>query len=875
VSASPERATSLPPPLPAASLRARPGAPAGDPDRETITRDLPPSRTRAPRGPGRIDWVPPGPGARLLLAAGVLVVAVILARRWPAGIDGSSREIAGAREVVGYELGREPITLALPPGTTVYKVATNLDLPAGAAMTSASGLGVPYVIRVRVPEDGRDEAFALLARPALDPAGRPSGFFRDRAGAPARTALLTLQRSSTRPATLQVSLESAGAAHASLRVFVAHERIGAGPGPQRAASVGGLALEDLDPDVRAAFLSQTWGRLPARSLTPTRTFFLPATTPASAPGFDRGHLVGAGHVVAVTLKGPGTLDVLTGPNWQGDVSLLYAGGQGRRWPLQSSDGGPVSVAIGKGLCTVRISARDDAAPAGRVRLAVSDPAMLVDRDGPRDEASGDVGPAWSWQAVARAQPTGPPLVFQAAGRRQAAFRITAWAPLADPAGSPAPTLRWRFLDGRGGVLVQGKAALDVKLASEDHLEGGPGAPEGGQLVSQPTTFHLWPPRAAQRLVIDADRPAAVAVASPGFDAQPFAPEAETPLGALADGIELRHGRRDQQTFYPVRAINAPELQRAGRLERLAGALRLEREPPRPPPRGVAVSLGPRRDGGRFVVLLPMTEGAPARRLGHLWAMRSQIEETVIVPRPRGTAGTARVPASVLYELARPSGRQPLVVRLDGQVIRRASLLGARGQIVLPPITVGRHRLRIDLAAPARLFVDQPVAGAAAFRRSQVYQLPAGVAGVAVDKARAPRALGLVMYIDGPPPRGRAPVLDVVVDGGRRRRIAAGASTTFTRLRRIEPLGFQRAPGAVYLNRRAGAIWASRPIFVPLGDDLTPGNHQVSVHARGLGVRARTLAARFFSYGGPQVNRINQHVEMSVDVVPDRAAETSP
>jgi hypothetical protein len=230
---------------------------------------------------------------------------------------------------------------------------------------------------------------------------------------------------------------------------------------------------------------------------------------------------------------------------------------------------------------------------------------------------------------------------------------------------------------------------------------------------------------------------------------------------------------------------------------------------------------------------------------------------------------------VLYELARPSGRQPLVVRLDGQVIRRASLLGARGQIVLPPIAVGKHRLRIDLATPARLFVDQPVAGAAVFRRSQVYLLPAGAAGVAVDKGRAPRALGLVMYIDGPPPRGQGAVLDVVIDGGKRRRLAMGASTTYTRLRRSEELAFARAPGAVYLNRRAGAIWASRPIFVPLGDDLTAGTHRVSLHARGLGARGRTLAARFFSYGGPQVNRINQHVEMSVDAAPDRGSEASP
>jgi hypothetical protein len=325
----------------------------------------------------------------------------------------------------------------------------------------------------------------------------------------------------------------------------------------------------------------------------------------------------------------------------------------------------------------------------------------------------------------------------------------------------------------------------------------------------------------------------------------------------------------------VHPFNLADLQRAGRLTRLAGALRLERESPPAPPAAPAVSLAPRRDGGRFVVLLPMTRGAPARRLGHLWALRAQHDETVVVPRPPGTRGAARVPATLLYELARPSGRLPLAVRLDGQVIRRASLLGVRGQVVLPPLAVGRHRLRVELPASGRLFLDQPVTAAPAFRRSQVYLLPGGATSVAVAKTRAPRALGLVMYIEGPPPRGRAPMLDVIVDGGRRRLSSSArrrASTAFTRLRRRQALVFQPVPGAVYLNRKAAPIWASRPIFVPLGDDLTPGTHQVSLHARGLGARPM---ARFFSHGGPPVNRINQHVEMNMDATPERAEPSSP
>jgi hypothetical protein len=52
------------------------------------------------------------------------------------------------------------------------------------------------------------------------------------------------------------------------------------------------------------------------------------------------------------------------------------------------------------------------------------------------------------------------------------------------------------------------------------------------------------------------------------------------------------------------------------------------------------------------------------------------------------------------------------------------------------------------------------------------------------------------------------------------------------------------------------------VFIPLGDDLPRGTHQVAISARGVGGQPM---ARFFSYGGPAVSRINQHVELRAEV----------
>jgi len=173
--------------------------------------------------------------------------------------------------------------------------------------------------------------------------------------------------------------------------------------------------------------------------------------------------------------------------------------------------------------------------------------------------------------------------------------------------------------------------------------------------------------------------------------------------------------------------------------------------------------------------------------------------------------------------------------------------------------VGRHRLRVELPAGGRASIDQPVVGAAPFRRSRVFTLPRGSAVVELPKGGAARSLGVVLYADGPEPPGA--VLEAVVDGGRRVRRSGGASRDYTRLRRRVPLSFQRMEGARYLNRAQQGVWASEPVFIPLGDDLRAGGHRIALRAVGLG---GTPLARFFSYGGPVASRISQHLELRAE-----------
>jgi hypothetical protein len=632
-----------------------------------------------------------------------------------------------------------------------------------------------------------------------------------------------------------------------LRVLVAHALLGAGPPPPpRGPPLVGLMPEDLAPEARVALESRRWSRLPTREKTATRGFYVVGGPPPPAPPRPSGQAVGDGHVAAFTVTGPGTVHLEAPEGLAGEASLLDRSGITRVEPLALGAGGRASLAVGDGLTTLRVTARRPARArlVGEARLALQGE-QRSDTD-PGGEV--ELGPAWSWQALSLAGPAGPPVELAVGGRGEAGLRVTARLPLGPTNGPPADgQLRWRFVDRGGAVLQQGKVPVAAQAAPEDRLDG----PE--PLVSVPTTVFLWAPHGAERLLLDAPRPVAVSASSPGLES-PLAPSDE--LG-IDRALVLRY--RDSGAFEAVQPLNQSELRRLGRQLRFAGAVRLETRA-LPPAPAQATSLEPQRGGAQFVLLAPLAEAPRGEhRQGVSFAVRPGRDESIQVARPRGASARARVGPTLYYEVERVRGRGSVAVSLDGQVVRRASVLGRRGQLVLPPVVVGRHRLRVELPAGGRASIDQLVVGAAPFRRSRVFTLQRGSAVVEVPKGGAARSLGVVLYADGPEPPGA--VLEAVVDGGRRVRRSGGASRDYTRLRRRVPLSFQRVEGARYLNRAQQGVWASEPVFIPLGDDLRAGGHRIALRAVGLG---GTPLARFFSYGGPVASRISQHLELRAE-----------
>lgn len=779
---------------------------------------------------------------RLALGGIVLAIGYAIARAPVIRPSLGGALLASARETAVYRLGPAPARFALPPGKSSLRILVNLDL--GPAVPPE---GVPYAVRVEIPEDGVAWTFPLVGAQAADRTGAPVAFYLGEAVSPARTREVAVDRGRDGPATAVVSLLGSAGSTASVRLLTLEERpplardaILGRLGPEGllrlASSLGPLDWEQLDGDLREGLLARRWVRAAAEPGTAARRLYLLGPPAPTVGPRLRGQDVGPGRTVAYTVRGPGTLHLVAaeGP-LRGRARTLGPDGTSSEVPLALGPGERASLPIGRGPTTVRVSADGE----GLVQ-AVGEATMALDPARARGLPGGEVElePVWSVETVALALPDpAAHLAFDLAGRGGAEVRISA-RPLVSPgAGETAFRLGWRILDGRGAALASGAVPLVAPPAPEDRIDSDP-----DRLLAQPAYAWVWPRAGGERLELWTDRPAALGASSPGFPTDPWV----GPAPGLADGILERFRREERPAWFRVRPADEGALWAAGRMLRVRSALRLEERPEPPEPPEVAESLEPLGGPPRFLLLAPVgdPEDPDARAPGNWWPIPANADTPVALAAPPGSPAEARVRPSLIHAGDAALAGREMLVSVDGRVAARVPVFSPRGQVALPYVPAGRHRVRIDPGAPTRLFLDVPVAGSPLHRAYATFELQEGAPlRVRLAKGVAPRSLGVMLYFDGRPSAESR--LVARIDGGARAGRPGTASLGWTRLEREAPVRAAAAPGAFYLNRTAGPTWASEPVFVPLHDDLRAGVHEIAISVRNAGARA---FARFFSYG---------------------------
>jgi hypothetical protein len=798
---------------------------------------------------------------RVLVAAAVLAVGFAIARAPLIRPSLGGALLANAHEVAVYRLGSGPVRFPLSAGQRVLRLLVNFDLG-----PSAPPDGVPYAARVEIPEEGLAATFPLTGIPAQDRLGAPVAFYLGEAVSPARTREIAVERAHSGAASALVSLSSPPGATASVRLLTSEarpplardllvRRLGPAGLARLASSLGLLDWDQLGAAVREDLLARRWVRAAAVPGTASRRLYLLGSpAPSGSEPRQRGEEVGEGRVAAFTVRGPGTLHLVAAESTlEGEALALAADGTSLTLPLHLAAAERASIPIGAGLATVRVSAAS-----ASVVQAVADPRMVLDPSRRRALPGGEaeIEPVWSVETALLALPEpAPPLVYEVGGRGGAELRLSARAIVEPSRGETAFRLRWRMLDGRGIAVASGEIPGASIAAPEDRIDSEPLSVPG-----QPFYSYLWPPQSAERLEISTDRPVALGVSSPGFAPDPFV----GPRPGLDDTLVQRFQREERPAWFRVRPLGEPALWSTRRVLKVRSAVRIEKAPEPPPPPPEAESFAPEGGPPRLLLVAPAAEDADAHDRGSWWPIRAGVETAVVLEPPAGSAADARVQPSLLWAGdAALAGREALVT-VDGRPAARLAIFSPRGQVALPFLPPGSHRVKVDAGAPARLFLDRPVPGTRLHRAYGVYEIEHGAPlRVRLAKGPGPRSLGVTIYFDGPPsPQARVAAR---IDGGRRSARPGSASLGWTRLERVAPLRADPSEGAFYLNRTSGPVWASQPVFVPLHDDLAPGVHEVALSVE----NARTRAfARFFGYGaaGP-AERVRRTSEIHTEAPP--------
>jgi hypothetical protein len=730
---------------------------------------------------------------RAVMTVGALLVGGGILRAPSIRIGSRASQLGDAREESAYLLGKTPVSFPLAAGARTLRLLFNFDLPAASSGPPASP--GPFSVRVRITPDGRDETFALMAVEA----DGASAFYLDSARRPSRTALLGIERDRDAGGTLEVALV----------------------GPPRAA--GAVRLLNLEKRALGT-AERAWAAVPAFASERRRLYFERVTPPGAPPaplaarGSDPrvGRWLAPGRAAAWTVVGPTTLTLsVEEGELRGRADLLAADGASTDGSVSLAPGRSLSWTIGPGPATLRLTST----VAARVAISGSVTAAgTLARAVPLADGRIELDGRSVVVEAARSEPeaSAHPVVFTLADRpNDEPLRVDVRALMRDEHDTSPAIVRWRVLGDSRRELARGTSAEPVRAAPEDGVGGS------SAWLAEPTSFYVWPPVGAADLELTSERALEVTAASPAWaderDGDGSGDEAERRELGLAATLRLRHGPPPaRRRYFGVSPANVAALRASARVDRLILAPRLEHVAP--PVSVAAQALPPAGHPPRVEMLVP--DASTATLPTQVWAL---------APGREAVFASSGGSATVLYAADTSDAGGAISVTFDGRVVAAAPLYAARGQLTIAAPS-GEHRVRVDLPASARAFLNRPVVGARRLRRVALYGVETGrPLRFQVDKSADRHVVGVVLYGRGLLAPDAA--LTITIDRGTRRR-RGFVSHDRTALERTAAVRASPLGGATPLNTDVAPTWVSEPIFLTLGDDLTPRAHDLAVTLRG-------------------------------------------
>jgi hypothetical protein len=372
-------------------------------------------------------------------------------------------------------------------------------------------------------------------------------------------------------------------------------------------------------------------------------------------------------------------------------------------------------------------------------------------------------------------------------------------------------LEFSWLDAAGEVIRSGSLPLSSLASRYDRLA------DGGleQLLAEPNSFYFELPAAVSRVRLVASVPVLASVYTRPAD---LLRELRVPEKELVAGAEAER----QPAWFGLRPQNHESLLEAGR----SLLLMLQQRPP--------TEVRPEVQAGHYLwedfhpegswrgryLLIPRQPQSPQR-----------LEALAATYRPLPPTGEALLnlvsplgQPSVAPELLwlRPSAAPAkLGLFVDGALFWSGELAGARGELSLPPLPSGRHRLRLEGQGDGDFYLSHADGGDKAWLKRLANRFDRKGLSFVVEKQQQREVLSARLYV--PRTQRQASRVRVTIEGPSR--IASGPLREWSFLARRYELEPEPA-AAVAVLHTSEEVDGGRAFFIPLGSDLPAGRYRL-------------------------------------------------
>ncbi len=391
---------------------------------------------------------------------------------------------------------------------------------------------------------------------------------------------------------------------------------------------------------------------------------------------------------------------------------------------------------------------------------------------------------------------------------------------------PIPiTVRYAVENGKGEVIETGRMEVAGEISPYDRIAGE----TADMRVSEPVSRYFSLPPTADTLRFTADHPVLVTAYNrpPGQIKTTRAPE---------DYFKIEFTERIRQpSWFSLHPEGYDRLLVTGRVLHLTIQ-------PRPPEDRPLLAAGryewedfhPEGDWRARYLLTPRDKDQAVRpeALDVLYRVLP-VGETAAL-RFAGVPGMKRLRPRLIYE-KKTDGPAVLTLHLDGTPHFTTRIAGKRGEISLPPVGAGLHRVRMDAEPDGlRLYINHVVdfagrsGGATYLKRLANYLGPEGLRFVYPKEDGGKRLLSLRLYV----PQGKKDpsVLRVRVKG--KRSGTMGPFPEWSLLDRrfvLRPNPEKKVP---VLGTEDRYVDGGRLFFLGLGEDLSPGAYPLKIEPTG-------------------------------------------